>query len=65
MTRRLLFGAHSRHAPAEIQHPRPSSSELECVFLSTTPNSGNRSRMTLGFYLEFPGQLVDANFTHT
>jgi hypothetical protein len=25
-----------------------SSSELECVFLSVTPNSGNKSRMTLG-----------------
>ncbi len=25
-----------------------SSSELECVFLSATPSSGNRSRMTLG-----------------
>jgi hypothetical protein len=25
-----------------------SSSELECVFLSVTPNSGNRSRMMLG-----------------
>ena len=26
-----------------------SSSELECVFLSMTPNSGSKSRMTLGF----------------
>jgi hypothetical protein len=64
MTRRLLFGAHSRHAPAEIQHHIVVERTGVRLFVGDTKfrqQIQNDARLNL----EFPGQLVDANFTHT
>ena len=64
VTRCVFFRAHSRHAPAEAQHhivvERAGVRLLVC-----DPKFRQQIQNDVGLYLEFPCQLVDANFTHT
>jgi hypothetical protein len=64
MARSLLFGAHSRHAPAEIQHHIVVERTGMSLLIRDT-EFRQQIQNDAGLYLEFTGQLVDANFTHT